>query len=243
MPLSRAAASPPARPPAQVDIGPAFAAAANAAAGTTLSPPFSPYASPLLWLHGAYIFEDVGVTAYMGAAPFLQNVTEVLSAAAGILGVEAYHAGAIRAQLLAESNKKAYGLRVSEIVEAISKLRQKLGGGLDKGEDPASSLSRTGEPLTTTQRPTDRPSARSPLTALAAPPPQPRRHRLPAVGDQARDDRACRRQRHRRPAHPRAGAGHRLRRRQGGGALLPRGDEREHHLLLSALWLAASPSA
>jgi hypothetical protein len=153
-----------ARLSAQVDIGPAFAAAANAAFGKTLSPPFSPYAAPLLWLHGAYIFEDVGVTAYMGAAPFLANATEVLSAAAGILGVEAYHAGAIRAQLLAESNKKAYGLRVSEIVEAISKLRQKLGGGLDKGAHPAgASLKRVPE----NERPT---THRSPVTRTAPPP-------------------------------------------------------------------------
>ncbi|HWG84509.1 MAG TPA: ferritin-like domain-containing protein, partial [Deinococcales bacterium] len=51
-----------------IDIGPAFAAAANAALGTTLSPAFNPYDNALYFLHGAFIFEDVGVTAYKGAA-------------------------------------------------------------------------------------------------------------------------------------------------------------------------------
>ena len=67
-----------------VDIGPAFAAAANAALGMDLSPPFSPYTNDLFFLHGAFIFEDLGVTAYKGAAPLIQDST-ILSSAAGTL--------------------------------------------------------------------------------------------------------------------------------------------------------------
>lgn len=110
----------------------AFSAAANAALNTTLSPPFSPYSDDITFLHGAFIFEDVGVTAYQGAAASISN-KDYLTAAAGILAVEAYHAGSIREQLIQNSSYvvQPYGVEVNAIIAAISALRAALSGAPD----------------------------------------------------------------------------------------------------------------
>jgi Ferritin-like domain len=53
-----------------IDIGPAFTAAAAAAVGAlganapALVPSFTPYTNDLYFYHAAFIFEDVGVSAY-----------------------------------------------------------------------------------------------------------------------------------------------------------------------------------
>lgn len=53
------------------------------------------FASVNAWLGLARIFEDVGVSAYLGAAPLITNKT-YLAAAGAILSTEAFHSGSIR---------------------------------------------------------------------------------------------------------------------------------------------------
>lgn len=74
--LLRAALGDAAVPCPLIDIGPAFAAAANAATGAMLDPAFDPYGNDVLFLHGAFIFEDVGVTAYGGAVEPLSTLID-----------------------------------------------------------------------------------------------------------------------------------------------------------------------
>ena len=86
---------------------------------------FDPFANDLDFLVGAYIFEDVGVTAYSGAAPLL-TVSANLAAAAGILGVEAYHAGLIRTSIFTADPTGKVGLQ--GYTQQISATRMKLDG-------------------------------------------------------------------------------------------------------------------
>ena len=85
---------------------------------------FNPFLNEQNFLLGAFIFEDVGVTAYAGAAALLTNSSN-LSAAASILAIEAYHSGSIRTTL------GALGLQIP--ANAISTVRAQLGGGGDQG--------------------------------------------------------------------------------------------------------------
>jgi hypothetical protein len=100
-----------------IDLG-AFAAAAKAAG---LGDNFDPFASEMNFFLGGMLMEDVGVTAYHGAAPLIKN-KEFLDAAAGILAVEAYHMGMARSVLY------RMGGEAREAANKLSDARDKLDG-------------------------------------------------------------------------------------------------------------------
>lgn len=109
-----------------INLQESFTAAAVAAGVIQPGQTFNPFADELSFLLGAYIFEDVGVTAYAGAAPFLLS-PDVLAAAAGVLAVEAYHAANVRTALFA--------LGAQDPAGQISDARDSLDGpsDLDQG--------------------------------------------------------------------------------------------------------------
>jgi hypothetical protein len=102
-----------------INLRESFMAAATAAG---LPSNFDPFADENSFLLGAFIFEDVGVTAFKGAAPLI-NDRRNLENAAGVLAVEAYHAGLIRTVLFARGLGRA--------TNQISDARDSLDGTTD----------------------------------------------------------------------------------------------------------------
>ncbi|CAN5159778.1 ferritin-like domain-containing protein [soil metagenome] len=125
--LTTAAVAQPAIDVGGTDPNGAFSVAARAAGLVGPGVAFDPYASDEAFLLGAFIFEDVGVTAYKGAAPLITNKT-YLEAAAGILAAEAYHAGLVRTVLYSKG-LAAPSLRTS--ADAISNARDTLDASTD----------------------------------------------------------------------------------------------------------------
>jgi len=112
----------PPRPAIDFDAG--FKGAAKAAG---LEPDLDIFDNDMTVLLGGMLFEDVGVTAYAGAAAIIKK-KEFREAAAGILAVEAYHMGMARSQLF-EMGEPAW-----KAANAISNARDKVDGPEDKDQ-------------------------------------------------------------------------------------------------------------
>jgi hypothetical protein len=194
----------------QIDLMTSFNTLANAAG---IASTFDPFASDATFLVGAYIFEDVGVTAYEGAAPNFTTGTTgktYLAAAAGILAVEAYHAGLVRTTINALDPTGSLGYL--GYTQQVSALRAKLAVAV--APSPASAYDATPDDYGVTAG-----TIAVTLGGGSSVPRTPDRRRRPH-------------QRHRLFTHHHAGAQHRHRRRRSHsrhhrqGSLLPQRPQR-----------------
>lgn len=131
-----------AQPTIDIDVTPtsAFSNAARAAGLIGPGQAFDVYANDENFLLGAFIFEDVGVTAYKGAAPLITSPV-LVEASAGILAAEAYHAGLIRTVLYARGIQTP---ATHQATEAISNARDSLDGPADLDQGVATTGSAFG---------------------------------------------------------------------------------------------------
>ncbi len=105
-----------------INLTTSFTTLAQAAKLITSSQTFNPFASEIDFIIGAYIFEDVGVTAYGGGAAYLATPANI-SYAASVLAMEGYHSGAIRGYLASQGG--------GSVTDAIAGVRATLSGAAD----------------------------------------------------------------------------------------------------------------
>lgn len=118
----------------QIDLTNSFNGLITAATTGSASPmtTFNPFKDFQNFVLGGFVFEDVGVTAYHGAAGALTKGSMYLTPAAQILAVEAYHAAMLRTLIVGSSLTTA-GLPGDQtyinLADAIQKVRASLTGG------------------------------------------------------------------------------------------------------------------
>jgi hypothetical protein len=116
-----------------INLSTSFTVLAQAAGIIQAGQTFDPFYNDDTFLLGAFIFEDVGVTAYNGAGASISNPA-YLTAATSILAVEAYHAASVRLQLVQQ--------KLSATVDKISALRAALSAQIvpNAGDDQGTRL-------------------------------------------------------------------------------------------------------
>jgi hypothetical protein len=111
------------RPPIDFDAGFASVAAAAGLAD------FDPFASEMDFFLGGMLFEDVGISVLKGSAKLLKSL-QLRESAAGLLGSEGYHMGAVRSVIY------KMGDPARTRAAAISEFRDRMDGPQDLDQPP-----------------------------------------------------------------------------------------------------------